>query len=147
MRLTARSEYGLLALIEISSGGDTPRSARALSERWGIPPKFLEQLLAALKRAGVVSSVRGARGGYVLARPASEISALVVVEALEGPIMPSVCARDTGMCPQSGRCAAGGLWDDVSDAVRSVLASATLEELASDQRRLDGLELTTKETR
>ncbi len=145
MRLTARSEYGLLALIEIASGEDTPRSARELSERWDMPTKFLEQLLASLKRADVVRSVRGAHGGYVLARPASEISVLAVVEALEGPIAPSMCARESAACAQSAHCAAGAVWGRVSDAVRGVLASATLEDLAGDQRRLDAVAPSTKE--
>ncbi len=143
MRLTARSEYGLLALIEIASGEDTPRSARELSERWDMPTKFLEQLLASLKRADVVRSVRGAHGGYVLARPASEISVLAVVEALEGPIAPSMCARESAACAQARR--AGAVWGRVSDAVRGVLASATLEDLAGDQRRLDAVAPSTKE--
>lgn len=145
MRLTARSEYGLLALVEIASGGDSPRSARELSERWEIPAKFLEQLLAALKRAGVVRSVRGARGGYVLSSPAAEISVLAVVEALEGPIAPSMCARDSAVCAQSAHCAAGAVWGRVSDAVRDVLSSATLADLAGDQRRLDAVAPVTKE--
>jgi len=145
MRLTARSEYGLLALVEIASGGDSPRSARDLSERWEIPAKFLEQLLAALKRAGVVRSIRGAHGGYALARPASQISVLAVVEALEGPIAPSMCSRESAECAQSAHCAAGAVWGRVSDAVRDVLSSATLEDLAGDQQRLDAVAPMTKE--
>ncbi|PKQ19224.1 MAG: Rrf2 family transcriptional regulator [Actinobacteria bacterium HGW-Actinobacteria-6] len=137
MRLTARSEYGLLALVEIASGGDSPRSVRDLSERWELPAKFLEQLLAALKRAGILHSIRGAHGGYVLARPASQISALEIVEALEGPIAPSMCDRESPGCAQSAHCAAGAVWGRVSDAVRGVLASATLEDIAGNQQRLD----------
>lgn len=145
MRLTARSEYGLLALVEIASGGDVPRSSRELSERWEIPTKFLEQLLSTLKRAGILRSVRGARGGYVLARPAREISVLAVVEALEGPLEPSMCSRDAAVCSQSARCAAGAVWGRVSDAVRGVLSSATLQDLAGDQRRLDAIAPMTEE--
>lgn len=139
MRLTARSEYGLLALVEIASGEASPRSSRELSERWEIPAKFLEQLLAALKRAGIVRSVRGAHGGYVLARPASQVSILAVVEALEGPIAASMCARESDACAQSAHCAAGAVWGRVSDAIRDVLSSATLEDLAVDQRLLDAV--------
>lgn len=139
MRLTARSEYGLLALVEIAAGGEQPSSARELAERWGMPLKFLEQLLSALKRAGVVRSTRGARGGYVLTRPAEEISVLDAVEALEGPLAPSVCAQEGEGCAQSSRCAAGTIWSRVSDAVRDVLASVTLADLATDQLRLDAL--------
>jgi len=126
MRLTARSE---------------------LSEHREMPVKFLEQLLAALKRGGVVRSVRGAHGGYVLARPAAQISVLEVVEALEGPIAPSMCARESAECAQSARCAAGAVWGRVSDAVRDVLSSATLEDLATDQQRLDAVASKSEELR
>jgi len=139
MRLTTRSEYGLLALVEIAADGERPSSARSLATRWGMPLKFLEALLSTLRRAGVVRSVRGAGGGYLLARSAEEISVLDVVEALEGPLSPTVCTKEGGRCAQSARCAAGTIWSRVSDAVIDVLASATLADLAAEQLRLDDL--------
>jgi len=87
MRLTAKSEYGLLAMIEIASAGGNPVSARSISESQKIPMKFLEQLLVALRRAGLVSARRGAHGGFILAVDESQVTVLDVVEALEGPLV------------------------------------------------------------
>jgi len=141
MRLSARSEYGLLALVDLASAPDgTPVAAREIAESRGIPPAFLEQLLADLRRAGIVRSTRGAHGGFALARGASAITALEIVEALEGPIAPSVCAPDA--CGREGGCAAMSVWTDVSNAVRDALAGFTLTRLAEEQLRLDRAPLT-----
>lgn len=139
MRLTAKSEYGVLAMIDLAChGAQGPVSAREIAERRSIPPRFLEQLFVALRRAGLVNAVRGARGGFVLARGASEISILDVVEALEGPLQSSVCDsdRDCG-CEKSASCAAAPVWARATHALREVFASATLAELAGAQETFD----------
>ena len=139
MRLTAKSEYGLLAVIDLAvSYGEGPVSAREIAERREIPARFLEQLFVALRRGGVVSAVRGARGGFVLTREPSEISVLEVVEALEGPLETSVCdsERSTG-CTRSGACAAAPIWARATSALREVFATTTLAELAGNQQRMD----------
>jgi Rrf2 family protein len=136
MRLSARSEYGLLALVDLASApGGLPVAAREIAERRGIPSAFLEQLLADLRRAGIVRSTRGAHGGFALARNASAITALEIVEALEGPIVPSVCTPDA--CARESGCAAATVWTDVADAVREALRGFTLARLVEDQSRLD----------
>lgn len=139
MRLTAKSEYGLLAVIDLAcSWGEGPVSAREIAERRDIPARFLEQLFVALRRGGVVTAVRGARGGFVLAAEPSAITVLDVVEALEGPLEASVCdaEREAG-CTRQGACAAAPLWVKASSALREVFASTTIAELASAQTRLD----------
>jgi Rrf2 family protein len=141
MRLSARSEYGLLALVDLTTApGGSPVAAREIAERRGIPPAFLEQLLADLRRAGIVRSTRGAHGGFALARGASAITALEIVEALEGPIVPSVCMPNE--CDREGGCAAATVWTDVAGAVRDALGGFTLARLAEDQSRLDRAPLT-----
>ena len=138
MRLTAKSEYGLLAVIDLAvSYGEGPVSAREIAERREIPARFLEQLFVSLRRGGVVSAVRGARGGFVLTREPAEISVLEVVEALEGPLETSVCdsERSTG-CTKSAACAAAPIWARAS-ALREVFATTTLAELAGNQQRMD----------
>lgn len=139
MRLTAKSEYGLLAVIDLAmSAGDGPVAAREVSERRAIPARFLEQLLVSLRRAGIVSAVRGARGGFVLSRPADQITALDVVEALEGPLAASVCDSERGeLCGQAGACAAAPLWAKATAALREVFQSATIADLAGAQSRFD----------
>jgi len=139
MRLTARSEYGLLALIDLGCRyGSGPVSAREVSERQGIPLKFLEQLLAALRKAGLVTALRGARGGFTLTRDPAAISVLEVVEALEGPLAPTAC--DGGqLCGRSGVCAAAGVWARATDALHDVFESTMLADLSARQVEFDAV--------
>jgi Rrf2 family transcriptional regulator, cysteine metabolism repressor len=133
MRLTAKSEYGLLALIDLAcEGRGGPVSAREIAERQAIPTKFLEQLFVALRRAGIVTARRGAKGGFVLGREASAITVLDIVEALEGPLAPTVCEGDVA-CAKSPLCAASTVWGRATRALREVLGSTTLAELAQVQ--------------
>lgn len=139
MRLTAKSEYGVLASIDLACNyGGGPVSAREIAERRAIPPRFLEQLFVALRRAGIVTAVRGAKGGFVLSRDPSEISVLDVVEALEGPLQASVCesGRESG-CEKSGSCAAAPVWAMATRALKDVFESATLASLAGTQETFD----------
>lgn len=140
MRLTAKSEYGLLAAIDLAcTFGSGPVSAREVAERRNIPPRFLEQLFVALRRAGLVSAVRGARGGFALTREPHMITVLDVVEALEGPLTASVCDSERGVtCAQAGACAAAPVWARATAALRDVFATTTIAELAGDQSRMDG---------
>jgi Rrf2 family cysteine metabolism transcriptional repressor len=137
MRLTARSEYGLLALIDLGVRfGEGPVSARGVAERQCIPMKFLEQLLASMRKAGLVSASRGAHGGFTLARDPSRISVLEVVEALEGPLAPTSC--DGGqLCGRSGACAAAGVWSRATEALRDVFMTTSVGDLCSRQAAFD----------
>lgn len=137
MRLTAKSEYGLVALIDLAAARDQgPLSVRDLAARRGIPQAFLEQLLATMRREGLVTAVRGAHGGFILTRDPAQITALDVVEALEGSVAPTVCDAD-GVCHRGGACAAEPVWSRVSASVREVLAGFDLATLAMRQKLLD----------
>ncbi|MDO9107605.1 MAG: Rrf2 family transcriptional regulator [Coriobacteriia bacterium] len=139
MRLTAKSEYGLLAMIYLASSlEDGPVSAREISEQQEIPAKFLEQLFVGLRQAGLVSAVRGARGGFALAHAPEDINVLAIVEALEGPLVATVCEGDRGLtCGRSGACAAAAVWNRATAALRDVFESATLAELVTAQDVID----------
>jgi len=137
VRLTAKSEYGLLALIDLAAAYDEgPVSTRDIAEAREIPLAFLEQLLATLRREGLVTAVRGARGGFVLAREPHAISALDIVEALEGPLAPTVCDSQA-VCGREGACAAEPVWSRVSTALREVLGEFDLATLAARQTLFD----------
>lgn len=140
MRLTAKSEYGLLAMIDLACRMEAgPVSARMISDRQGIPAKYLEQLFVGLRKAGLVSAVRGARGGFVLERTPAEVTVLDIVEALEGSLRPTVCDGErAAQCGRGDSCAASDVWDRATHAVREVLGSTTLASLASAQEVLDG---------
>lgn len=139
MRLTAKSEYGLLAMIELACRYDLgTSSAREIAEKRSIPTRFLEQLFVGLRRAELVTAVRGAKGGFRLTRDPGQITVLEIVEALEGPLTASVCESDRGNeCGQAGICAAAPVWAKATRALRDVFASTTLGELAGQQSALD----------
>lgn len=139
MRLTAKSEYGVLAAIDLACNyGSGPVSAREIAERRGIPPRFLEQLFVSLRRAQIVTAVRGAKGGFVLERSPEQITVLDIVEALEGPLASSVCdgGGDVG-CGKSTSCAAAPVWARATSALRDVFATTTLASLAGTQDTFD----------
>src|SRR5437899_389467 len=87
MRVSLKATYGIMASIDLAiQGGNIPVQSKAIARRQAIPVRFLEQVLHAMKQAGLVDSVRGAQGGYVLAKVPSEISLAEIVEALDGPL-------------------------------------------------------------
>jgi Rrf2 family transcriptional regulator, cysteine metabolism repressor len=118
--ITTKSPYALTALVELYRHGDRgPVPIAELARRRDIPVQFLEQLFATLRRAGILRSHRGVKGGYTFARPASEITVLEIVQLLDG----SVGAGATGV------------FADAAQAVRSVLADSTIAEVAEAEAR------------
>jgi len=134
--ISTRAQYGLRALLEIGARGPEPVPLKEVAEAQRISQHYLEQIASALRRAGFIRSVRGAKGGYRLARPPEEIRALEVVETLEGSVAPVGCIEDPESCWASGTCATEELWRQVDLAVRSVLAQTTLKDLIERQRLL-----------
>lgn len=113
--ITAKSPYGLSALLELASSPEgKPVPAAEIARKRGIPAQFLEQICASLRRAGLLTSQRGVKGGFKLARPASEITALEVVEILDGPL-----GADSE-----------GVFAEAAEAARKVLGESTIEDLA-----------------
>jgi len=144
MLFSTKAEYGVRLMVELGrrAGDSTPEAAEpvalaALAEAETLPLAYLEHLVAKLRQAGLVNSVRGARGGYRLSRPASEITMLDVVEALEGPIAPMDCfeveREGRVLCSHEldgdAFCATKLLWTRVQGGVTRALAGTTLLEL------------------
>lgn len=109
-----------------------------MAERQEIPQKFLEQLFGAMRKAGLVKAVRGAHGGFELARDPGTITVLDVVEALEGPLQPILCGGDEP-CSRNSACAASAVWTKASIALRDVLGSTSLAVLALMQTTMDSV--------
>src|SRR6516164_4126293 len=123
---TTKSPYALSALVELHHHGDRgPVPIAELARRRDIPVQFLEQLFANLRRAGVLRSQRGVKGGYSFARPANEISVLEVVELLDGPL---------------GR-GASGVFAEAAKAARSVLADSTVADVADAEAQAAGAQM------
>ncbi|HLG72157.1 MAG TPA: Rrf2 family transcriptional regulator [Chloroflexota bacterium] len=130
-------DYAVRALIELADtfGSGTKQSAE-IAERWSIPAPYLDQLLTALRKAGLVASVRGPQGGHTLARSAASITVREVFEALEGPLQPIDCLEDNPRCSFSRSCAIQDLWSEVQDSVSRLLGSVSIADLAAKQAEL-----------
>jgi Rrf2 family protein len=121
--ITTKSPYALRALVELARlGGGGPVPIGELAKRRDIPVQFLEQLFAVLRRAGILKSQRGVKGGYSFARDPSEITVIEVVELLDGPV----------------GAGAEGLFADAAEAARQVLAGATVADVVERENREAG---------
>lgn len=137
MKLSTRSRYGIHAMFDLAKNtGTGPQAVRSIAERQGVPEQYLEQLIGPLRRAELVKSVRGAAGGYLLSRPAEEISVGQVVRALEGPLNITDCMADADACARSVNCPSRLVWERLGQAINSVLDSTTLADMLEDDTRL-----------
>lgn len=136
MKLSTRSRYGLRAMLDIALAGEGLLvMAKDIAERQHLPVAYLEQLLGQLKRGGLVSSLRGAKGGYALARPAETITLADVVEALEGPLDIARCGEVPFCSAPSGGCALRDILEDVNGAIRQTLTLVTLADFVARQQQ------------
>ena len=135
MKISTRARYGTRAMLDLAMNyGQGPVMVKDIAARQQVSPRYLEQLLFAVKLAGLVKSVRGIRGGFMLARPPSKIKLLQVVEALDGSIAPVSCVDQPEQYIRSPYCAAHDVWSEVKKAAEVVLDSLTLEDLAIKQK-------------
>lgn len=123
MSITTKSPYALQALTELARSGDGPVPIGELARRRNIPVQFLEQLFATLRRAGILKSQRGVKGGYTFARPAADVTVLEIVELLDGPF-----GRD-----------ADGIFGEAAAAARAVMESNTLADIVEREARAAGV--------
>ncbi|MFX4263193.1 RrF2 family transcriptional regulator [Pelotomaculum propionicicum] len=142
MRLSTRGHYGLKAMFDLAQNyGSGPISLKTVAERQNLSDHYLEQLIAMLKKAGLVKSMRGAQGGYVLAREPSEINVGDIIRALEGPIAPVYCVSEEnpGVCDEADYCITRTVWERVRDGLAELLDSISLadmcREAAESQKR------------
>jgi Rrf2 family protein len=137
MLFSTKAEYGVRLMVELGrSPGDEPVALSAVAEAELLPLSYLEHLVAKLRDAGLVTSTRGAHGGYQLARPAKQIPMLEVVQALEGPIAPMECFHTERegkvLCSHEtdeATCATKLLWTRVQGGVTKALAGTTVADL------------------
>lgn len=136
MRISTKGHYGIRALVELAHhyGDGRLLQSGEIAARQKVPESYLEQLLTALRRAGFIRSVRGPQGGHALLRDPREIRASEVIEALEGPIIPSDCLDEHSSCSLNGGCVQRQMWADVRDAVVHVLDNVTIADLAERER-------------
>lgn len=117
--------------------GTEPMMTKDIAEKQSLPATYLEQLMLTLRKAGLVNATRGAKGGYVLARSATDITIAEVVEALEGSIDIADCADVPSCCLDPNACALKDLFTKANQALYDVFAGVRLSELAEEQRARD----------
>ncbi|MGH9182622.1 MAG: RrF2 family transcriptional regulator [Acidimicrobiales bacterium] len=141
MKVSTRGDYASRALLSLALHVDHegPTSVRDIAERTGLPQPYLEQILLALKGAGLVRSKRGAGGGYVLARPPAEITLGQIVSAVDGPIVAGDFGEphQDGACDHEGQCVLLAVWGAVGEHMRRHLDSFTLAHCVNRARGRD----------
>lgn len=140
MKFSTRSRYGLRAMVDmaINFKPGEPIPLGQVAERQGLSEGYLEQLMTFLRKGGLVRSVRGAQGGYILSREPSRITAGEIVRCLEGPLSPTECVSEDSpdQCARAEICVTRGLWEKIRKSVAEVLDSTTLEDLAREAEEI-----------
>lgn len=136
MRLSTRSRYGVRAMVDLALYyGQGNVLLKDIAKRQGISNKYLEHLLTSLKVAGLVKSIRGAHGGYLLAKPPAQIRLSQVIKVLEGSIAPVECVDDPKTCPRTELCVTRDVWREIKRAMDEILESISLKDLVEREKK------------
>jgi len=136
LKISTRGRYALRLMLDLAlNDKDQYITIKSISERQEISGKYLEQIISVLSRAGYVKSVRGAQGGYKLARPAEEYTVGMILRLIEGSLAPVACMDDTpNQCPRRDKCVTLSVWQKIGKAVSDVVDNITLADLAAEQQ-------------
>jgi FeS assembly SUF system regulator len=142
LRIRKLTDYAFVVLVDLTGkSAEGPRSAHAIADSTRVPLPTVAKVLQQLTSAGLVSSMRGARGGYLLGTPPEEVSVIRVIEAMEGPLGLTECANpENDTCSEASHCALHGHWPLINAAVRGVLADLCLTDLSRGPRNLGSVE-------
>ena len=140
MKLSTKGRYGLRAMIDLARYSEVePVSINSIAARQNISERYLEQLVALLRKAGLVKSIRGATGGYILTKDAAEISVGDILRALEGSLEPVKCAAfysEEG-CMASDGCVTKYVWQKINDSINETVNQMMLDELVRESKNLN----------
>jgi len=135
MKLSTKGRYATRAMLDLAlHSGKGPVLIKDISQREEISKRYLEQLFLPLKAAGLVRSIRGARGGFTLARPPSQIKLSEIIRVMEGSTSPAECIDDAGICSRTDSCVTREVWAEMKRALDKVLESTTLHDLVERQK-------------
>lgn len=143
MKLSTKGRYGLRAIIDLARYSENePVSIRSIASRQGISEGYLEQIVALLKKAGLVKSIRGVSGGYILAKNMREISVGDVLRALEGSLEPVKCAafHPEENCAAANGCVTKYVWQKINQSIASTVDAISLAELVEESRQISSEE-------
>jgi len=141
MKLSTKSRYSVTALYELALRyGEGVVSLKSIAKSQGLSENYLEQLMVPLRKAGIVQSMRGAQGGYLLGKDPSDITIGEIITTVEGPITLVDCLLETPEsekqpCHKAGKCVTRGVWGKVADSINEVLNSITLYDLCHGDRQ------------
>ncbi len=136
MKIPTKARYGVRVMVDMAiQKSSTPILLRDIARRQELSERYLEHVITALRNTGLVKSVRGAKGGYLLGRDPASITLYDIVEATIGPLDLVDCVVEPQECPRSGQCATRSVWEELSFALQAKLKEITLEALA--QRELE----------
>jgi Rrf2 family transcriptional regulator, cysteine metabolism repressor len=138
MKLSTRARYGVRALLDLAINGQSkPVSLKDIARRQEISMSYLEHLINPLVAGGILRTIRGSKGGIVLARPASQIKLIEIIELLEGSLSPVECVDCAENCRRSDDCVTRDIWVEVKEAIDGVLDSVSLQGLVDRQKARD----------
>jgi Rrf2 family protein len=131
MKLTMKGDYGLRAMVDMAMYyGQGPIESSDIASRQYVPEQYLDQILIVLRKEGLIRSVRGPKGGHMLARPPAEITMAEVMQALEGYVPPMECLPNPDFCKLSPGCSLRGVWQQIDEMTQKILTTTTIEDLA-----------------
>lgn len=135
MKISTKGRYAVRAMVDLAMQDDTSLVLlKDIASRQDLPERYLEHLMLSLKNAGLVRSNRGARGGYSLARDASEISLLEVLRVTVGDLCPVDCVPNPEDCPRSSICAVRDVWAEINKGLSDLLGGLSLRDLIERQK-------------
>ena len=138
MKISTKGRYALRLMLDLAIyGGGEPVSLKDVAGRQKISDKYLEQIVTPLSRAGLVRSVRGAGGGYLLTRLPGEYTVGDILRPLEGDLAPVECATDAQFCHRCEECVTVALWQEIHKAVSQVVDNTTLADLVERQKQME----------
>ena len=130
LRLSKLTDYGTVAMAYMAREADRPHAAAEMAAAIGVAAPTASKIMKMLARGNLLRSVRGAKGGYMLSRPAGEISIAELIEAMEGPIGLTECSAIAGLCALEGSCSIRTNWQRINRVIRDALGQMTLADLA-----------------
>jgi Rrf2 family protein len=136
MKISTRGRYALRMMLDLAMAQkDEYVTIKSIADRQDISEKYLEQIVTMLSRSGFVKSIRGAQGGYKLAKPAEEYTVGMILRQIEGSLVPVACMEDDpNQCPRSSWCVTLDVWKQIDDAINDVVDNITLADLVKKQQ-------------
>ena len=136
MKLSTKGRYGLKAMFQLSlNKNNCPLPLKNIASKENISEQYFEQIFSSLKKSGLVKSVRGAQGGYLLSKEAKDITVGDILIALEGPVSLSDCLLDDYICKNSSKCITKVVWERIKKGIEEVINSITLQDMIDDYNK------------